>query len=232
VETRQEKKGREGATMAEMAEAITSAMPRLDATEQRIAIGTYRLLAEGEPVTSEAVAQATKNPVGRVEDALNSWPGVYRDDAGRVVGFWGLATGRLDPEYRILIDRKTSYAWCALDTLFIPALLGKTVSVEATDPVTSERVSLTVDRNGVRDLMPSGAVVSMVIPDGPFGYDVIESFCHKVLFFASEEAGTRWTAEHEGTTLLSVRDAFELGRGFERVYPDIFGAQGENLNGD
>jgi alkylmercury lyase len=167
-----------------------------------------------------------------VEDALNSWPGVYRDDEGRVVGFWGLATSRLDPEYRFLIDRKTSYAWCALDTLFIPALLGKIVSVEATDPVTGERVSLTVDRNGVRDLMPSGAVVSMLIPDGPFGYDVIESFCHKVLFFASEEAGTRWTAEHEGTTLLSVRDAFELGRGFERVYPDIFGAQGENLNGD
>jgi alkylmercury lyase len=226
--TRQEKKGREGATIEEMAEAIRSAMPRLDATEQRIAIATYRLLAEGEPVTSEAVAQVTNNPVGRVEDALNSWPGVYRDNEGRVVGFWGLTIGRLDPEYRFLIDGKTSYAWCALDTLFIPALLGKKVSVEATDPVTGQRVSLVVDQDGVRDLKPSGAVVSMVIPDGPFGYDVIESFCHKVLFFASEKAGASWTAEHEGTTLLSVREAFELGRGFERVYPDIFCPRGEN----
>ncbi len=51
--TRQEKKGREGATIEEMAEAIRSAMPRLDATEQRIAIAAYRLLAEGEPVTSD-----------------------------------------------------------------------------------------------------------------------------------------------------------------------------------
>jgi alkylmercury lyase len=107
-------------------------------------------------------------------------------------------------------------------------LLGKTVSVEATDPVTGERVSLVVDQNGVRDVEPSGAVVSIVIPDGPFGYDVIESFCHKVLFFISEKSGASWTAEHEGTTLLSVREAFELGRGFERVYPDIFGRQGEN----
>jgi alkylmercury lyase len=228
VETRQEKNGRKGATIDEMAEAIRSAMPRLDATEQRIAIATYGLLAEGEPVTSKAIAQATSNPVGRVEKALDSWPGVYRDDEGRVVGFWGLTIGRLDPEYRFLIDGKTSYAWCALDTLFIPALLGKTVSVEATDPVTGERVSLVVDRNGVRDLKPSGAVVSMVIPDGPFGYDVIESFCHKVLFFASEEAGTKWTAEHEGTKLLSIDEAFELGRGFEHVYPDIFVSRGEN----
>jgi alkylmercury lyase len=226
--TRQEKKGRAGATIEEMADAISSAMPRLDATEQRIAIATYRLLAEGEPVTSGAVAQATSNAVGRVEDAFNSWPGVYRDDEGRVVGFWGLTTGRLEPEYRFQIDGKTLYAWCALDTLFIPALLGKAVGVEATDPVTGEGVSLVVDRNGVRDLKPNGAVVSMVIPDGPFGYDVIESFCHKVLFFASEEAGARWTAEHEGTTLLSAHEAFVLGRWSERVYPDIFGPRGEN----
>jgi alkylmercury lyase len=225
--TTQEKSGRE-ATLSEMAEAIRTAMPHMDATEQRIAIATYRLLAEGEPVTSEAVAQATNNPVGRVEEALNSWPGVYRDDEGRVVGFWGLTIARLDPEYRFLIEGKTSYAWCALDTLFIPALLGKTVTVDATDPVTGERVSLVVDGNGVRDLKPSGAVVSMVIPDGPFDYDVIQSFCHKVLFFASEGAGTRWTAEHAGTTLLSVQEAFELGRGFERVYPDSFGPRGEN----
>src|SRR6267143_1817683 len=153
--TTQEKSGRE-ATLSEMAEAIRTAMPHMDATEQRIAIGTYRLLAAGEPVSSEAIASATNNPVGRVEEALNSWPGVYRDDEARVVGFWGLTIARLDPEYRFLIDGKTSYAWCALDTLFIPALLGKTVGVDATDPVTGERVSLVGDSNGVRDLKPSG----------------------------------------------------------------------------
>ena len=136
--TRQETEGREGVSIEEMAAAISSAMPQLDATEQRIAISTYRLLAEGQPVTADAVAEATNNPVGRVEEALNSWPGVYRNDEGRVVGFWGLTIAGLDPEYRLVIDGKTSYAWCALDTLFIPALLGKTVSVEATCPVTGE----------------------------------------------------------------------------------------------
>ncbi len=224
--TRQEKKGREALNLGEMARAISAAMPPMDATEQRIAVGIYRLLAEGEPVTPQAAAQAIDVPVGRVEEVLSSWPGVYRDDEGRVVGFWGLTIAKLEPEYRFVVAGKTSYTWCALDTLFIPAFLGETVSVEATDPVTGERVSLMVDRNGVRDLRPAGAVVSMVIPDGPFGYDVIESFCHKVLFFASEEAGASWAAEHEGTKLLPVHEAFELGRAMsERVAPDIFGVR-------
>src|SRR5713226_5699751 len=91
-------------------------------------------------------------PVGRVDAALTSWPGVYRDDERRVVGFWGSAIAALEPEYRLRVDGKTSFAWCALDTLFIPAFLGKTVSVEASDPVTGEQVSLVVDRNGARDV--------------------------------------------------------------------------------
>jgi len=97
--TRQEEKEREGASVEAMADAISAAMPRLDAAEQRIAIGTYRLLADGEPVSTAAIATATNQPEDRVEKALNSWPGVYRDDDGRVVGFWGLTTARLDPEY-------------------------------------------------------------------------------------------------------------------------------------
>lgn len=49
--TRQEKKRREAVTVGEMAKAISSVMPLLDATEQQIATAIYRLLAEAEPVT-------------------------------------------------------------------------------------------------------------------------------------------------------------------------------------
>ena len=221
-----EKKRYGGVTVEETAEAIRAAMPTLDATEQRIAISIHRLMADGVPATLEAIASASGAAVDRVDEALNSWPGVYRNDEGRVAGFWGHAIAPLDPEYRLKVDGKTTYAWCALDTLFIPAIVGKTMGVEATCPVTGERVSLIVDPRGVREVRPAGAVVSMVVPDGPFGYDVIESFCHRVLFFASEEAGGRWVAEHEGTTLLSVQEAFELGREMsERIAPDLFGVR-------
>ena len=224
--TRQERKGHDVVTLEETADAIRSAMPNLDSTDQRIAITIHRLIGDGKPATSEAIARAIDVPVDRVEKALNSWPGVFRDDEGSVVGFWGHAVAPLDPEYRLKADGRTTYAWCALDTLFIPTFLGTTVNVEATDPVTGEPVSLVVDGSGARDVQPAGAVVSMVVPDGPFGYDVIESFCHLVLFFASEWSGKQWTSEHDGTTLLSVQEAFELGRALsERVAPDLFGAE-------
>lgn len=226
VATTRDKKGREVVNLVEMAEAISSAMPKLDATGQKIAVVIYRLLAESRPASLDAIAREADLTAARVEDALKSWPGVYRNGEGHVVGFWGLAIGKLEPEYRIGVDAKTSFAWCALDTLFIPAFLGKTVSVKASDPVTGKRVSLVVDRHGVCDVKPAGTVVSMVVPNGPFGYDVIESFCHRVLFFASKVSGAKWTAEHEGTTLLSVQEAFEVGRALTvRVAPDLFGTE-------
>jgi alkylmercury lyase len=222
MRTQYNREGREETSVDEVAEAIKAAMPALDKTDQKIATAVYRLMSSGGPVEPAAIAKAVSNvSVDLVNERLSSWPGVFRDGSGRVVGFWGHAIERLDPEYRLIADGRTTYAWCALDTLFIPGIIGKAVRVEATDPISGEPVSLVVDREGAREINPASALVSMVIPDGPFGYDVIESFCHKVLFFASEVTGTKWIAEHEATTLLPVEQAFELGRVLtERVAPD------------
>ncbi|MCH7716061.1 MAG: hypothetical protein IH876_08030, partial [Gemmatimonadetes bacterium] len=38
------------------------------------------------------------------------------------------------------------------------------------------------------------------------------SFCEYVHFFASRDAGDEWTRRNEGTFLLTVSEAFELGR--------------------
>ncbi len=230
MRTREKEAARAGTSVDGVGEAIMAAMPALDRTDQQIATAVHRLMAKGEPVEPAAVSKAVGDvSVDRVNERLNSWPGVFRDGNGRVVGFWGHAIAKLDPEYRLVADGTTTYAWCALDTLFIPAIIGKAVRVEASDPISGEEVTLVVERDGAREVKPAGALVSMVIPDGPFGYDVIESFCHRVLFFASEETGTQWVAEHDGTALLSVEKAFELGRLLtERVAPDVYGAAGGN----
>lgn len=222
MKTRDKRESREEASVDEVAEAIKAAMPALDKTDQRIATAVHRLMSRGEPVDPAAIANAVGSvSVDLVNERLSSWPGVFRDDNGRVVGFWGHAVEKLDPEYRLIADGRTTYAWCALDTLFIPGIIGRAVRVEATDPISGVPVSLVVDRDGAREINPPGALVSMVIPDGPFGYDVIESFCHKVLFLASEATGARWIAQHEDTTLLPVEQAFEVGRVLtERVAPD------------
>ena len=209
----QKRAAHEDTYLRKVGQAIKAAMPTLDKTDQQIATSVYRLMSGGEPVEAAAVAESVGGlTADSVNARLDSWPGVFRDDRGRVVGFWGHAIDKLDPEYRLVADGNTTYAWCALDTLFIPGIIGKAVRVEASDPISSEAVSVVVDGDGVREVTPAGALVSMAIPDGPFGYDVIESFCHRVLFFASDQTGATWIARHKGATLLSVQQAFELGR--------------------
>ncbi len=214
-------------TVEDFAGAISAAMPKLDLTDQQIRTEIHRLMSSSEPVDPSDVATALGVPVELVNARLDSWPGVYRDPEGRVVGFWGQALSIIDAEYRFHVDGKTTYAWCALDTLFIPKIIGKTVRVEAFDPVTGEAVSLVVTPDGVRDIEPAGAVISMVIPDAPFGFDVIESFCSRVFFFASRATGAQWAGEHSGTTILSIDEAFSVGRiANERTAPDLFGKKG------
>ena len=210
--TRKTTPGQVPTSVDSVSEAIQAAMPVLDETDRHVATAVHRLVSLGKPVEPAAVAEAVGIDVEHVEARLASWPGVYRDSAGRVTGFWGLAIARLDPEYRLSADGQTTYAWCALDTLFIPGVIDKSVRVEASDPISGQSISILVDRHGASEISPSGTVMSVVVPDGPFGYDVIESFCHRVLFFASEETGARWIAEHPDTTLLSVAEAFEVGR--------------------
>ena len=74
-----------------------------------------------------------------------------------------------------------------------------------------------VYRADVSDLRPAEAVVSLLVPDRPLEDDVIASFCRFVHFFASPEAAATWTSEHEGMFVISVEDAFEVGRLVNRV---------------
>jgi alkylmercury lyase len=220
--TRETTPGRLETSVERVSEAIKGAMPVLDETDRRVAAAIYRLMSLGKPVELAAISEAAGTDVEYVDARLAFWPGVYRDKAGRVAGFWGHAIAKLDPEYRLSADGQTTYAWCALDTLFIPGIIGKTVRVEASDPLSGQPISMLVDSDGAHAISPPGAVVSMVVPDGPFGYDVIESFCHRVLFFASEETGASWIGEHPNTTLLSVADAFEVGRALtSRITPEV-----------
>jgi alkylmercury lyase len=193
-----------------LAVELIEAIPPLDAAEQRVALAVYRLLALGELVPPSRIAERVDLPGERVEVLLDSWPGVYRDSEGRVIGFWGLALSEMP--HRVQVDGRTLYGWCAWDTLFIPLILGKEARVESPCESTGEPISLTVGPDGVRDVAPEGAVLSFLRPEGKFDHDVILSFCHYVLFFRSETAGRQWTAAHPNTFLLSPAEGFELGR--------------------
>jgi len=38
------------------------------------------------------------------------------------------------------------------------------------------------------------------------------SFCNYIFFFTDRETATAWTSRHPGTVVISVSDAFQLGR--------------------
>jgi alkylmercury lyase len=113
--------------------------------------------------------------------------------------------------HRIHVDVRRLSAWCAWDTLFLPELLGEIAYVTSRSPTSEGEISVTVTPTGPIDLAPADTIVSLLLPEPEFDAGVIQRLCHFVHFFASPEDGEEWTAEHPGTCLLSVEDAYSLG---------------------
>lgn len=205
--------------------SLLKVFPRefLDLTleQQKTSLQLYRLLAEGRPVSHDRLARALDLPIQRVETTLRQWPGVYEDDAGSIVGYWGLALSETD--HRFEVGGQRLYTWCAWDSLWIPELLQTTARVESTCPATGSKIRLTVTPQGIEQLDQAQAVMSFVAPDSSkVRENPILHFCHYVYFFSSLEIGERWLTEHPGTFLLSMEEAFELGRKKNTVqYKDV-----------
>lgn len=202
-------------TLDQLVATMSEVFPKLDEDEQLLAVTLYRSLAEGRPVSLNNLAERSGLSAAQVGDALATWPGVFRDESQSVVGFWGLALPEMAHRYRV--GGRQLYTWCAWDTLFITPILDQVAEVESRCPVTGGQVTLTVAPQGIRAVEPVDTVVSFLSPRERVADDVITTFCHYVLFFASADAGTRWTHDHPGTFLLSLDDAFELGRRSNRL---------------
>src|SRR5258706_5817450 len=71
--------------------ALAAAVPGLGEDDQRLAVAVLRLLAAGQPVSVPAVAEAAGLPGPRAEQALPSWPAVFRDARPQVACFAELA---------------------------------------------------------------------------------------------------------------------------------------------
>ncbi|HEB73122.1 MAG TPA: alkylmercury lyase [Nitrospirae bacterium] len=208
----------------QLADMIAGLLPALSDNERRVSLKLYRLLAHGSPVAAEQIAQTLNIPLAIVKNILDGWPGVYYNNEGLITGYWGLSISKAG--HRFEVDGVELSTWCAWDTLFIPAIIGKTAHVETTCPVTKETISLTVWPDGIRSVAPPDIHVSFVTPDaGKFNEDIINNFCHLVYFFSSKEAASQWASEHEGTFTLTLDEAFELGgRKNEMQYKNILGA--------
>ena len=172
------------------------------------------LLAEGKPVPKGAVARALGRPERDVVDLLAQVPSLEFDDAGDLVGA-GLS---LRPTVHLFeVGGRRLYTWCALDTLIFPAMLGRTARVTSPCAATGAPVRLLVSADGIDELEPAGAVVSLHLFEGR---DVRNAFCRDVNFFVSEQTAAEWLHTHPGTWVLPVAQAHSLARDLARQLAD------------
>lgn len=183
----------------------------------RLLLRLLRTLAHGRPVAGPEI-DAIAADLGWAPEAAYAFllPLTERDAAGAVIGVLpGLSLG--DHPHSFSANGQRMSAWCAEDTLFLPALLGQTASIESTSPLSREPVRLTVTPDGVRSVDPAEAVVSIPIVDpGDTTLGSVEAiwttFCRQIHFFASREEARRWTGARNDVAILTPDEGYRLGR--------------------
>jgi alkylmercury lyase len=189
----------------------------LEPAGARLFVKTLRALAEGSPITAEHVAQIAGEAELSVEQAneVLNWL-AERDDNDNIVGLAGLSLN--DWSHRFEVNGRDLKTWCGLDTLYLPPLLDQVAQVESTDPVTQETVRVTVGPEGVEQVSPSSAVISIVVPKiKEKGLESAEeiwtAFCHYSLYFSSQASAEEWFQNKSlEPTFLSIKEGFQVGR--------------------
>jgi alkylmercury lyase len=165
--------------------------------------------------TKEIAAASGKSPE-EVRAALDRFPSAEWDEQGRVVGL-GL-TLRPTP-HRLDLQGPTLFAWCALDALLFPVLLGRLANIESPCRGTGEPVHIEVTPTGIEAVEPPSAVVSIVAARDLANIRSVG--CNNTHFFSSLEASSRWLERHLEATILPVEDAFRLGRLIAEGFLDV-----------
>lgn len=190
---------------------LVALRPSSHRADQEFALHLYRLLARGKPVRREELAASLNRSSAEVWETVKSWSRLIQlDEERRIVSFGGLT---LEPtRHTMSIDGNKLYAWCAWDTLFIPEILGKTVDVTSTCPQTGQLIPLTISPTRVR-ANKAGIVLSLPNPRlAAMEANARASFCEHVFFFESMSAGKAWIQDRTEIALVSLDDAFELGK--------------------
>jgi alkylmercury lyase len=183
----------------------------------RLQLRLVRALAKGRPITPEHVERLAAGVRLARDDARSFLEcRTERDSDDNVVGIMGLSLN--ESPHHFEVDGTRLWTWCAIDTLFLPAVLDRPATVESTSPVSGERVQLTVWPDRVADINLAGAVVSFVIPpDNPDVSSVAAiwgTFCDHIFYFTTLAEAETWAANRTDIVILPVEDAFSLEQPF------------------
>ena len=202
-------------TMAQkMAEGLLDYGP----VRSRLLLRVMRRLAKGHPVTTKETDEiVTELGLAQEEARFFLRRLTERNAEGQIVGIMGLSLS--DSPHRMQVNGVALSAWCAEDTLFLPAMLRQTATVESPSPISKETIRLTVSPDRVEAVSPPGTVVSIVVVD-PTEESMASveaiwmTFCNHIHFFASRAEAEEWAAGKAATriAIVTVDEGFELGR--------------------
>jgi alkylmercury lyase len=181
----------------------------------RVTVKTIQALSKGKPISPEELARIWEMSLEQVQSILAGAVAAGRveiDLQGRLVG--GVLS--LNPTaHRISIDGNHLYAWCAYDAIYTPGVVGKTTLIESTDPVTGELIQVTLTPEGVEDIRPQSAVVSIVGAEADTRGGPKSSRCSQMLFFGSRQSANQWLRGKTDVSILTVEEAFEVAVEFQ-----------------
>jgi len=182
-----------------------------------VCVQALRLLAKGKPVSAEQFASVSHMSLTEVSDSFSQLKdyGAEFDKEGNLVGVVLTLT---PTSHQFRVNGCNLFAWCALDAVFLPALLDQPAEVKSRCPAAGVDIRLTITPEGIEAVDPPDTVVAVVIPgvtpscqagvkSGPQG-----PLCSAIHFFSSHEAASTWLVAHPGMAILSLDEAWQLAR--------------------
>lgn len=189
-------------------------------TPERVALrhAILQSLAEGRPISqTQAVAASglSAEKVAALFAEMAESGGADFDADGRIVG---LALTLTPTPHRFRVDGRQLYAWCAIDTLFLPGQIGRSAQVESVCPISGALIRLTITPHGVTAVEPDSMVISVDIPghaiacetgdhsrDGAAG-----ASCSSMHYLRTRAEGEQWRTTHPNVAILSLADAWRV----------------------
>ena len=213
-----EKVRAESADLNEIVEAWSSSQKmKFSEDEAKLIKAIYPPLVQGEPLAPADVATNSGFPLEMIEKTfrLMKRSGAEFDDSGKLVG----NALTLNPtNHKFVVDGQELYAWCAVDTLFLPGLIGKTAEVESICPATGERIRLNISPTGIESVDPLETAVSVVIPGSSAACEPGQAkgagspSCLSMNFFVSREAAEKHLGPDSDVAILNVEQASQLAQ--------------------
>lgn len=162
----------------------------------------FPLLASGQPLGIDEIAEATSVNVDRVTQVLEN-ARCERDEDGRLIDLFGMT---LSPTlHRLTIDGRVLFSCCALWAHVIPKLLDRTVHVESVDPISRELIRFSISAHGIDSAKPADAMATMAIASQEaVDADVCPAFCCHVRHFGSLESAERFAARSRARHVVDL----------------------------